>query len=221
MENHPSKHEVNQALKGADGELTPFAYHMLAIGRLCVTWALLDRYLSDCVAILLDCSAAQAACITTETRDVSERCRLLKTLSYLEAPSKEWRSVFERVLDHISNTLGPKRNRYVHDYWKPTGAALERISRIAKIAKPQAFKEKELTFETTHATPYNEVDDFTARLTVTLSGLHLALIDLRNWRAGRALESPLLLHWETAVRDQSPLPLAPGAPTPPPPPSEG
>jgi hypothetical protein len=189
-----------QALLTAEGELKPFGHHMLALGRLCITWAFLDRQLNDALTELLGCSAAQAACIANEATDVAERCRILKTLCYVDGPGGEWRETFERLLNRIENELAPLRNRYVHDYWKLTDEALERMDRRARLGKPQSFQEKQITFDTTHVTPHNEVGDFSVKVAIAMSGLHFALLDLTNWRAGSFPERPRLLAWAQAEK---------------------
>ena len=77
---------LNEGLVGRDGKLTPFAEHMLALGRLCVAWAYLDHQTIDAVSLLLDGPTEQATCVTTEARDMSARCRMMKTLAFAGSP---------------------------------------------------------------------------------------------------------------------------------------
>lgn len=87
MSNSP----VNNELIDDQGTLTPFAAHMIALGRLCVTWSYMERLLNDILPPVLGCSDAQAAVISTEMPSTSAICKMLKTLAYADAPSTEWR----------------------------------------------------------------------------------------------------------------------------------
>lgn len=55
--------------------------HMYALGRLCITWAALDRHLTDLLGDVLGVSRGAAATLGM-VENVAPRCEALKKLSY-------------------------------------------------------------------------------------------------------------------------------------------
>jgi len=195
---------VNNDLVDSDGTLTPFAAHMIALGRLCVTWSYMERLLNETLPPLLGCSDAQAAVIATEMSGTSTICNMLKTLAYADAPSPEWRDSFEKVLNQISGELAPIRNRYVHDYWTLSEGSIERLDQRAKLQKPQAFKDKGLHFNSWHTAKPGEIDDLSAKAAIFIMILYAARSDLIKWRQlGKTPERLLLLGVENMLDRQA------------------
>lgn len=156
--------------------------HALSIGRLCMTWAALDRTVDDLFEPILQCSAAQVASIITNIENISGRCDILKRLLVNDAPSEDYRVWLAGLLGRVSGELAPLRNRYVHDHWTVTNLEIVRLDKRAKIAKPQSRERDTLLFDTRHVTDPDDIDKLTARITLVLAMLAFAEYDLGVWR---------------------------------------
>jgi hypothetical protein len=185
-----------------------FALHMMALGRLCVVSAYVDRLLTDLIQVFLGCTDAQAAVIATQTERIAARCNMIKHLAAADPPSTEWREAIVRVVNRLQ-TQGEQRNRFVHDQWSLTSGSLERLDRRTSVKKRQAREAPQLEFDTKHITPVGEVDQLAAEYALTAICLLGATKDLEFWRhEGRLPERSMLL-----VTDLARLP--PRAPNPP------
>ncbi len=170
-----------------------FEAHCLALGRLCVAWATVDRQLNDLLSALIGCSPAATACITTTVDGVAARCDIMGRLAYENPVSDEWPSLFVRLLTNV-NVLAGKRNRYVHDFWGYTRGTLVRMDRRAFAKRPQSRQPVQLTYDAEHVTPPGEVDRLTEEIGKTAFILHAALRDLKDWRGPHRFRvSPPLL----------------------------
>ncbi len=167
---------------------------MLALGRLCIVWAYIDRLLNDLIQAFLSCTHAQAAIIGTEADNAAARCRMLQNLAMEASPTDEWRDVFLALMKRLLKDQGPKRNRYVHDYWTVASGTLERMDRRASVKSAQAHQPRKLVFNTWQATPPEEVENLTVDLTITALALQTAIADLTTWkREGRLPGRALLI----------------------------
>lgn len=170
-----------------------FDAHCMALGRLCVAWATIDRQLNDLLGAMIGCAPATTACITTGTESVSARCDIMTRLVHIEPLSDAWASNVKKLLNHVSGDLAPKRNRLIHDYWSFADGTIVRLDRRASTAKQQSRKEIELTYDTEHVTPPDEVDKLTERVGQAAFLLHCAIRDVRDWKEHRWRVSPPLL----------------------------
>lgn len=170
-----------------------FEAHCLSLGRLCVAWAVVDRQLNDLIAAFTKASPASIACITSSIDAVGTRCEMLRKLGFEDPISEEWASEFERTMWHLSQTIAPKRNRYVHDYWFLSEGTLKRLERRARAKKAQSRKPNELSFDTESIMPVDAVDQLTSEVGQMVFLLHAALRDIRTWRQSRRRTEPPLL----------------------------
>ena len=130
---------IGDAVTGSSPQI--FERHMLALGRLCVVWAFVDRLLNELIQAFLGCTAGQAATIGTEADTAAARCKMLKNFAHEGPPGEEWRGAFDRLMNCLLDDEGPKRNRYIHDYWTSASGKLERMDRAeAAVKKPQSFQ---------------------------------------------------------------------------------
>lgn len=60
--------------------------HTSAIGELCRQWALLDRMLSLLIETMAGVEEKTLACLTSTSRDTSQRCEIATRLAILKAP---------------------------------------------------------------------------------------------------------------------------------------
>lgn len=176
----------------AKGTSPSFKAHMLALGRLCIVWAYIDRLLNDAIQAVLGCTHGQAASIGTEAHNVASRCRLLRLLAFEADLPDEWRKVFLALLDRIG-AQGERRNRYVHDYWTVADGTLEKMDRRASVRKAQAGEAPQLMFNTWQATPPGDVNNLSADLTLTALCLQTAIADLTTWKREGQLEGRAML----------------------------
>lgn len=159
-----------------------FEAHCLALGRLCVAWATIDRQLNDLLGAMIGCSPAVTACITTGTDSVTARCEILGRLAHEDPVSEDWPQLFAKLLKRVGEQAG-KRNRYVHDFWGLSKGTLVRMDRRAFAKKPQSRQPMKIVFDTEHVTPPDEVDQLTEEIGKTAFMLHAALREVRDWRS--------------------------------------
>ena len=156
---------------------------MLALGRLCVVWAYIDRLLNDLIQAFLGCSHGQAAIIGTEADNASARCRMLQKLAVEASPDDEWRDLFLALMKRLLDEQGPKRNRYIHDYWTASNGSLERMDRRAAVKRLQARQPPQPVFNTWQVTPPEDVEHLSVDLTITALALQTAIKDVSAWNA--------------------------------------
>lgn len=157
---------------------------MLSLGRLCVTWAYLDRLLNDGIRAYLGCTPAQAAIIGTEADGVASRCKILCNLAYESSPSSDWCDEYVKILRDIQGNLSPMRNRYVHDHWKLTAGTLEKLDRRVSTKKGQSFQPPTLVFDTSQAVGIEDVDTLSVKVSGAAVYLRIANLDISRWKRG-------------------------------------
>ena len=189
---------------------------LLSLGRLTVYWGTLDRELSALVTTLLRVTDAQAACLNTELPDVASRCRLIKSLTYAYPNVPQtWRNDVGTLCNRISNDLGQKRNRYIHDVWVEDVSAMKKIDRRAKIIKPQSFKDPTLKFNTEERLTVDDIDELAIKIIIASTAVATARFDMEALlNEGQFPESPQLEAQRIQRIDQFRLPLADGTPRP-------
>jgi hypothetical protein len=152
--------------------------YMLAIGRLCAAWAILDREINALLKELLKISDAQVACLATEMNDVAPRCRLLKTLSYTVPAPTQWKEAMSNLSGVIMNHISPQRNRYVHDYFSISDDALIKFDRRVKLSKISSFSDLTLHFDITESVTAEMVELVTIKAMSSAANLASARFDL-------------------------------------------
>jgi len=197
---------------GSPSDKSPsFDMHMYALGRLCIVWAYVDRLLNDTIQAFLGCSHAQAAIIGTEADSAAARCKMLQNLAFDGSPSEEWRDTFVALIKRLLDEYGPKRNRYIHDYWTVASGTLEKMDRRAAVKRAQSRQPPKLVFNTWQATPPKDVENLAVDLTITALGLQTAIADLTTWKREGRLEGRGLLIQMGLARarlEHSPAPAA-------------
>jgi hypothetical protein len=111
--------------------------HCLALGRLCVAWAFVDRQLNDLIQYMIGCSDASAASIATVADGTASRCNLIKLLNHERPISEGWTAALHKLISEIQE-VAQVRNRYVHDRWELTDDSIVRIDRRAAARKGQS-----------------------------------------------------------------------------------
>lgn len=169
-----------------------FDDHCLALGKLCVAWAFIDRQLNDLVQAMLGCSAAAAASVATITDSVAGRSKITRLLNAERPISDAWTDAFHTLLKELDR-VAQLRNRLVHDRWELTSEGLIRIDRRASTRKAQSRKPIVLEFDTEHATRPEEVTELISEIGKIAFVLHCALRDQEDWRREATLVEPPLL----------------------------
>jgi hypothetical protein len=171
-----------------DNETPPDFYdlHLLALGRLTTYWARLDMEINALLQTMLKLSDDQMACVATEMPDVAARCRLIKTLGFTLDVAPEWRGALIELTHAIANNLGPKRNRFTHDYWYPSESEMFKIDKRVKISKPQSFAKPQLKHGTEEKIHVDEVDSLSVATIMASAELAKARFDLE----GRTPDGP-------------------------------
>lgn len=178
-----------------------FDAHCLALGRLCVSWSVVDRQLNDLLAAFTKASPAAVACITSSIDAVGSRCEMLRKLGYEDAVGDEWSTAFDKLMVRLSQDLAPQRNRYVHDYWSMTDGALRVLDRRARVGRGQSRESAKLTYDAEGVVPVDAVDRLCEEVGQMAFMLHAALRDVRDWRRSRQRAIPPLLCRAYDLRD--------------------
>lgn len=173
---------------------TVFDAHCLTLGKLCVTWAFVDRQLNDLLRAMLGCSEGAAASVSTSADSVGARINIIRLLNGERPISPDWTSAFDTLLNSINN-CAKLRNRFVHDRWELSDGGLVRIDRRARTKKPQSRKPIVLEFDTEYVTDPGEVENLITKVGKIIFALHCAIRDQEDWRSSDTgmIGRPLLL----------------------------
>lgn len=147
-----------------------------------MAWAALDCLLDDLFEPLLECSTSQVASLMTNVESIGSRCEMLKRLAICEIPESEYRSWLIAVLERVRSELAPLRNRYIHDRWSVNDQEIVRTDKRAKVRKDQGIRPASLSYDTKHVADPMEVDRFTHRVHIVMTGLSFARLHLHSWR---------------------------------------
>jgi hypothetical protein len=170
--------------------------YLLAIGRLCATWSVLDRELNSLLAALLDVDEPQIACIATEMNDVAPRCRLVKTLLYTVDVPADWRADVAELCNIISNQIGPSRNRLVHDRFGVSEDQILKMDRRAKLIKPTSFSDLKLEYDREELVDKDTVENVALKAMAASARLATARFDLEYLKRENTFpEEPSLERW--------------------------
>jgi hypothetical protein len=168
--------------------------HALQLGRLCISWSILDSYLDKIIAALIPASPDRVSAITTSASDTSQRCEMIKRLIVIENPGAAWRDWLIALINRVAAELSPTRNRYIHDNWHIKDLKLIRTDRRGKVGRPQAREDVQFTYDIEHVTDPSDVEKLISKTNLVWAMLAFAEYDLRHWRRkGQPLE-PLPQH---------------------------
>jgi hypothetical protein len=156
--------------------------HALALGQLCMSWAVLDSYMDKILGHLLSVEDAKVSAITTSAGDISQRCEIIKRLVVIENPGTAWRDWLIALVNRVSGELAPTRNRYIHDSWHIHDLKLIRVEKRGKVGKSQSRADVQFTYDTEHVTDPIEVEKLRLRVNLVFAMLAFAEMDLRVWR---------------------------------------
>lgn len=170
------------SVSGMSEPISGYDRYLLALGRLCATWAILDREINALLSAILKITDAQAACIATEMNDAAPRCRLLKTLSHTIPAPKEWKTALSDLTNVIMNDLSPSRNRYIHDQFGMSDENIVKFDRRVKLVKPQSFSEITLQFDQPEDVNADLVEHVAIKIISAFATVASARFDLEFWR---------------------------------------
>ena len=185
--------------------------HQLALGRLCGVWAMIDRTLNELIAIVLDVTAADTACISTEIDNVAGRTRLLKKLLHAKNLPQWWLPMVVASLNRIETELSPLRNRCIHDSWEVTEVSLVRTDRRAFLKKLKAHDSDTLQYDIKHTMSAEDINALLSDCFIAMIALKGACRDIEQHRKSGALVqaksllSPVFHTWEDQRKERQQL----------------
>jgi hypothetical protein len=118
----------------------------LSIGRLCREWADLELTITQIFVSVATKSAYQAPsyllamsdCL--DFRDKLSAIRLGVVASAHGVSTRAWAEEVVATINYIDNQLRPRRNRLVHDLWRPHSRGAKRLTVAPKIYRQQSFR---------------------------------------------------------------------------------
>jgi hypothetical protein len=118
------------------------------LGEISMIWAAIDRLLDRMITDMLDISHAEAAAVLSGMLP-AKKCEIVQRLIVIDCPDKSWAEKASSVVKEISGSLGPERNRLVHDSWRFDQHNITRIDSTARThAAPHTGRT--LVFDTNH-----------------------------------------------------------------------
>ena len=79
---------------------------------------MLDLSINSFIEHLLNVSTPQRRAVIDATgQNTTTRCGLLKKLASIDPPSPEWFAALETLINPVSDSIAPLRNRLIHDVW--------------------------------------------------------------------------------------------------------
>lgn len=167
-----------------------FDAHCLALGRLCVAWAELNRNITNLTSVLIGRGPEVTACIFPGSENMKPRCETVKKLVALNPPGEtdEWREGLTSLMNHVLNNLAPRRNRYVHDEWLAGADSASRYDASARVEKEHASRERGVSFGRWHLDDSPNVENLTSELGEIVAQLTLTVVALaEHERTGQLL----------------------------------
>ena len=187
--NHPISEQMD-----ADDSLYAVTEHAKAVGMLCMYWSTLEYVVGIAVEKLLDTDVETAAVMLSTSRDISQKCEILRRLAHhriKDEALKEWRHYYLGIFDVIQNVLAARRNRYVHDDWNQVEDRIIQYNRTIKLNRPEAGADKRLVFSVESHSKPEDIWALTEIIIKTFVCLTLMSEQLRIfWKFGVALTIP-------------------------------
>lgn len=160
----------------------PSDRHLLALGRLCVAWAVMDRKLTDVASVLIGRGPIVTAAIFPGAENMTPRSEAIKKLIVVEAPGDvEWQKQLTSLVKDVAGRLARRRNRLTHDEWFQTENELVRIQWAARIDAQEDGSSRLNAGQRTNENP-DEVEGFVKEIERAAYQLSLAAITLSRWR---------------------------------------
>lgn len=170
-----------------------FDEHCRLLGKLCITWSIVDRHLTDVMSILIGCGPLITSSLLTAVDSIQARCEAAKNLAIHHKLEESWLSDFSGFLDMIARPVAAKRNRYIHDYWAIDDNGLVRLDLRTKRGKPQSHQPIALKHGEWTATEPEEVHAFVDQV-YWVGHVMLGIRgDLAVWRDEGQLPAPSAL----------------------------
>lgn len=188
----------------SDPAISPsFDAHLRALGRLCITWAVLNRHLTDLASVLIGAGPEITAAIYSGNETLGPRCEAIKKLVVVRPPSEKWQEKLTALVEQIQFQIGPLRNRFVHDEWHDGQDGITRIDFRTSLEKAQAHQKKTLRSARWHHDEAERVEQLVGEIELVTYQLHTAVIILSmHWREGRPLTPFWRQHGLTRLRKQ-------------------
>ncbi len=116
---------------------SPLRPHAEEIGMICVLWGHLEMQIDVLLVALLNTDEKSASVILTGM-GFREKIKAVRLLGFQKSPSDDWYKQLNKCAIKIDETLRPKRNRYIHDYWLSGSNKVLQIQPNAKLYRPQS-----------------------------------------------------------------------------------
>jgi hypothetical protein len=132
------------------------------IGHLCHQWAELEYSAQMLFAVISEMPRDQHTLQILRNFEFRDLLQATKVAAVARIGDAKLADEVIETVDHIDNTLRPRRNRLVHDRWAETGEwdrAL-RISPKPRLQKPQAFQPRQIVQDQTEETIGNLIVTF-------------------------------------------------------------
>lgn len=124
-----------------------------ALGHVCVFWAWLEKTLDDLILDLAPLNdhkltktqIEQLRDVLLLDTDIRTKIKIVRSVAFICRWDDTWFAKLDKILNRIDNVLRPKRNRVIHGHWGVPKKSLERVSKQAKLYRPQSFTKQVLT----------------------------------------------------------------------------
>lgn len=118
-------------------KIFPLRSHAQEIGMICVLWGQLEMQIDILLVALLNTDEESASVILTGM-GLREKIRAIRLLGFQKSPYDDWHKQLNKCATRINDTLRPKRNRYVHDYWLSGSDSIIQLQHNTKLYCPQS-----------------------------------------------------------------------------------
>jgi len=168
--------------------------HYRSLGELCVSWAVLDRKLTDVASVLINRGPEVAACVFSSGENLKPRCEAIKKLVLIEPlfSESEWPARLTELVNTIQNKVAPRRNRFVHDEWYVGADEIVRVQLGSRVHK-EPHKSAELRYAQFHRSSTGEVDALIREVKTLTHQLTLVAIIITS---ARLVGGPVDSFWD-------------------------
>ncbi len=142
----------------ANLRLPVFDSYAMAIGYVCIEWALLEIAFDRLMRIVMGWThRSEVTHALTVNIDMRSKMKILLAVSFISPPSDRWFDDLKDLCRTVEEALRPMRNRFVHDIWFGPDEPFTRRTRGTKFSKPQSFQPVQLSNYVDTPTPVAEV----------------------------------------------------------------
>lgn len=165
-----------------------FDAHLRALGRLCITWAVLNRHLTDLISVYIGQGPEITAALYSGNETLFARCEALKKLILVRPLTEKWDAQLTALAGTIMQPLGRDRNRYVHDEWHDGDLGIVRIDFRTTREQPQSRQKMRLRSVQWYHDEAEKVRRLSDEIEIVTYQLHIATIILSmHWHEKRPL----------------------------------